>query len=115
MVRSTQRSTRHRHSPVRRAALQSCALCRDDVQWVDYKNVALLRRYMSDRGKIRARQATGNCAQHQDEISVAIKTARELILLPYAQRTVTTQSRSAKRTTTSEPLEMAGTTGGGRS
>jgi small subunit ribosomal protein S18 len=66
-----------------------CALCRDHIEWVDYKDVALLRKYMSDRGKIRSRRVTGNCAQHQRGIALAIKTARELVLLPYTQRTVT--------------------------
>jgi ribosomal protein S18 len=55
---------------------------------VDYKDVNLLRRFMSDRGKIRARRVTGNCAQHQREVATAIKTARELALLPYTHRTV---------------------------
>ena len=49
----------------------------------------MLRKYMSDRGKIRSRRVTGNCAQHQRALAQAIKTARELILLPYTQRTVT--------------------------
>jgi ribosomal protein S18 len=80
------------------------------VAWVDYKNIPLLRRYLSERGRIRARQATGNCAQHQEEISAAIKTARELVLLPYAPRT----AKEATATTTSEPLEMVGTTKGDR-
>jgi small subunit ribosomal protein S18 len=53
------------------------------VQWVDYKDVDLLRSHMSDRGKIRARHVTGTCARHQGEINVAIKTARDLVLLPY--------------------------------
>jgi hypothetical protein len=48
-----------------------------------------LRKYMSDRGKIRSRRVTGNCAQHQRALAQAIKTARELVLLPYTQRTVT--------------------------
>ena len=65
-----------------------CIFCKDRVDWVDYKDVNLLRRFMSDRGKIRARRVTGNCAQHQREVAVAIKTARELALLPYTQRTV---------------------------
>jgi small subunit ribosomal protein S18 len=65
-----------------------CIFCKGDVRWVDYKDVNLLRRFMSDRGKIRARRVTGNCAQHQRDVAVAIKTARELALLPYAQRTV---------------------------
>ncbi len=65
-----------------------CIFCKDRATWVDYKDVNLLRRFMSDRGKIRARRVTGNCSQHQRDVQVAIKTARELALLPYAQRTV---------------------------
>jgi len=73
----------------RRVKKKPCALCRDKVEWVDYKDVPMLRKYMSDRGKIRSRRVTGNCAQHQRELAQAIKTARELVLLPYTQRTVT--------------------------
>ena len=65
-----------------------CIFCKEHAVWVDYKDVNLLRRFMSDRGKIRARRVTGNCAQHQRDVQVAIKTARELALLPYTQRTV---------------------------
>jgi small subunit ribosomal protein S18 len=65
-----------------------CIFCKDHMNWVDYKDVNLLRRFMSDRGKIRARRVTGNCAQHQRDVATAIKTARELALLPYTQRTV---------------------------
>jgi len=49
----------------------------------------MLRKYMSDRGKIRARRVSGNCTQHQRDVAIAIKTARELVLLPYTQRTTT--------------------------
>src|SRR5579863_4582528 len=73
----------------RRVKKKPCAMCRDQVEWVDYKDVSALRKYMSDRGKIRSRRVTGNCAQHQREIALAIKVARELIMLPYTQRTVT--------------------------
>ena len=59
------------------------------MEWVDYKDVAMLRKYMSDRGKIRARRVSGNCTQHQRDVAIAIKTARELVLLPYTQRTTT--------------------------
>src|SRR5216110_2704490 len=65
-----------------------CIFCKEHIEWVDYKDVNLLRRFMSDRGKIRARRVSGNCAQHQRDVAVAIKTARELALLPYTQRTV---------------------------
>ena len=64
-----------------------CQFCKDKTEWIDYKDVNLLRRFMSDRGKIRARRVTGNCAQHQRDVALAIKTARELALLPYTQRT----------------------------
>jgi len=83
-------STRRTSKDVgRRVKKKPCALCRDNIEWVDYKDVSLLRKYMSDRGKIRSRRVTGNCAQHQRGIAMAIKTARELVLLPYTQRTVT--------------------------
>jgi len=65
-----------------------CQFCKEKTEWIDYKDVNLLRRFMSDRGKIRARRVSGNCAQHQRDIAVAIKTSREVALLPYTQRTV---------------------------
>ncbi len=70
----------------RRFKPKPCHFCIEKIDWIDYKDVGLLRKYVSDRGKIRARKITGTCVQHQREISVAVKTARELILLPYSQR-----------------------------
>jgi small subunit ribosomal protein S18 len=61
-----------------------CQFCATRAVWVDYKDVTTLRRLMSDRGKIKARRVTGTCRQHQRDVAVAIKTARELALLPYA-------------------------------
>lgn len=66
-----------------------CAFCQHGVGTVDYKDLAQLRKYISDRGKIRGRRVSGNCQQHQRDVTDAIKTARELALLPYTQRTVT--------------------------
>ena len=66
-----------------------CQFCRDKSVWIDYKDLNTLRKFMSDRGKIRARRVTGNCEQHQHDVAEAIKTALELVLLPYTQRTVT--------------------------
>jgi len=66
-----------------------CVFCAGKAKWVDYKDINTLRRFISDRGKIRARAVSGNCAQHQRDVAVAIKTSRELALLPYTQRTVT--------------------------
>ena len=51
---------------------------------IDYKDVATLRKFISERGKIRARRVTGNCTQHQRDVATAIKNAREMALLPYA-------------------------------
>jgi len=56
------------------------------VTWVDYKDTATLRRFISDRGKIRARRVTGACSQHQRDVAAAVKTARHLALLPYSAR-----------------------------
>jgi small subunit ribosomal protein S18 len=96
----------------RRIKKKPCALCRDSIAHVDYKDISLLRKYMSDRGKIRSRRVTGNCAQHQRGIAVAIKTARELVLLPYTQRTVT--ERPGGRGGRGGPREGRGPGGGDR-
>src|SRR5579875_3659745 len=83
--RSSKRATKEARP---RGKKRVCLFCKDHVEWVDYKDINLLRRFMSDRGKIRARRVSGNCAQHQRDVAIAIKTARELALLPYTQRTV---------------------------
>ena len=54
------------------------------VTYIDYKDTALLRKYISDRGKIRARRVSGNCTQHQRDVAVAVKNGREMALLPYS-------------------------------
>ena len=60
-----------------------CPYCRDKIEQVDYKDVGALRRFVSDRGKIRSRRITGACRRHQRQIARAVKRARELALLPY--------------------------------
>src|SRR6476646_4266854 len=72
-------------------------LNQDSIEWVDYKDVNLLRRFMSERAKIRARRVTGNNAQQQREVARAIRVAREMALLPYSVRQVTQRSRSGRR------------------
>jgi small subunit ribosomal protein S18 len=79
----------------RRAKKKISLLVTDRVEYVDWKDVNLLRRFMSDRAKIRARRVSGNNAQQQAEIARAIKNAREMALLPYASRV--TQTRGPKR------------------
>jgi len=81
----------------RRTKKRPCIFCRHQVDWVDYRDIALLTKFMSERGKIRARRVTGNCAQHQHDIAMAIKTARELALLPYTQRTTGERTQNHRR------------------
>jgi small subunit ribosomal protein S18 len=92
MARNNDRDRGKKRTPIRdtnrRGKPKICVFCRDHVTWVDYKDVNVLRRFISDRAKIKARRTTGTCTQHQRDVAVAIKTARELALLPYTQRTV---------------------------
>ena len=60
-----------------------CQFCADKAEYIDYKDVAKLRKYLTERGKISPRRATGTCAKHQRELAVAIKRARVMALLPY--------------------------------
>ena len=62
---------------------KSCYFCKEKVDEIDYKNVHQLRRYISEKGKIRSRRITGACRRHQVQLAVAIKRAREMALLPY--------------------------------
>ena len=60
-----------------------CAFCVDKIEHVDYKEVGRLRKYITERGKILPRRISGNCAHHQRQLTVAIKRARQLAMLPY--------------------------------
>ncbi len=79
----------------RRSKKRTSILNQEKVTYVDYKDVNLLRRFMSDRAKVRARRVTGNSAQQQSEVAAAIKNAREMALLPYTNRV--TQQRGGRR------------------
>ncbi|HEU4354955.1 MAG TPA: 30S ribosomal protein S18 [Actinomycetota bacterium] len=70
----------------KKAKRKVCIFCKDRVEYVDYKDVATLRKFVSERGKIRARRVSGNCAQHQRDVAAAVKNAREMALLPYSAR-----------------------------
>ena len=61
-----------------------CSFCLERTEFIDYKEVARLRRYLSDRGKILPRRMTGTCARHQRRLTVALKRARHIALLPFA-------------------------------
>ncbi len=67
-----------------RRSRKVCAFCADKSKSIDYKEVNRLRRYISERAKIEPRRKTGTCAQHQRALSVALKRARQVALLPYA-------------------------------
>jgi small subunit ribosomal protein S18 len=88
-TKGTQKSSKR---PSWRGGLQSsqrrkyCYFCKEKIDQIDYKNYNQLRRFISDRGKIRARRVTGTCRRHQRQLQVAIKRAREMALLPYVVR-----------------------------
>ena len=67
--------------PIRK---RNCYFCREKIEEVDYKNVNQLRRYVSEKGKIRSRRITGACRRHQRQVALAVKRAREMALLPYS-------------------------------
>ncbi len=73
-IKSYKRFTRKRY----------CKFCADDVDFIDYKDIRLLRPYITERGKILASRMTGNCASHQRELKRAIKRARSIALLPFS-------------------------------
>ncbi|MEI6791897.1 MAG: 30S ribosomal protein S18 [Actinomycetes bacterium] len=63
---------------------KSCACCKDKIVHIDYKDVPMLKRFTSERGKIRSRGMTGLCRRHQTQLAEAVKRSRELALIPYA-------------------------------
>ena len=67
----------------RKGRRKVCSFCVDKIDTIDYKDVAPLRRFMSERAKILPRRVTGTCARHQRELTVAIKRARQIALLPF--------------------------------
>ena len=67
----------------RRPRRKVCAFCVDKVEQIDYKDAAKLRRFTTERGKILPRRISGNCAKHQRQVTVAIKRARNIALLPF--------------------------------
>ena len=69
--------------PNRKGRRKVCAFCVDKVETIDYKDIARLRKCMTDRAKILPRRVTGTCAYHQRQLTVAIKRARYIALLPY--------------------------------
>src|SRR6266542_2781183 len=83
-----------RRRPIKK---KTSILSSESIDWVDYKDVNLLRRFMSERAKIRARRVTGNSAQQQRAVARAIRIAREMALLPYSVRQVTHRNKGKGR------------------
>jgi len=79
------KTNKRRPAPEKPVKTRKCVFCskKGKNQIIDYKDTGLLRTYISERGKIRARRVTGNCVQHQRDVATAIKNAREMALLPY--------------------------------
>ena len=69
--------------PIRKVKKKVCVFCKEKIAYVDYQDTGLLRKFISDRGKIRARRVSGNCTQHQRDVAMAVKNSREMALLPY--------------------------------
>src|SRR5215213_3210612 len=90
-----------RRRPIKK---KTSILSSESIDWVDYKDVNLLRRFMSERAKIRARRVTGNSAQQQRAVARAIRVAREMALLPYSVRQVT-QRKGGRRGRDREPRD----------
>jgi small subunit ribosomal protein S18 len=74
-----------------------CHFCKDKVEEVDYKNANALRRYISEKGKIRSRRITGACRRHQVQVATAVKRAREMALLPYVAEGADDRERGGGR------------------
>ena len=74
-----------KYSFFKKAQKRICVFCADKIV-ADYKNVELLKRFISEQGKILPRRVTGNCAKHQRTLAIAVKRAREIGLLPYVAK-----------------------------
>ena len=75
---------RVRRPRARKPPRKACQFCVDKIEHIDYKDLARLRRFVTERGKILPRRMSGNCAKHQRQLSIAIKRARHIALLPYS-------------------------------
>lgn len=78
-----ERENRNNSRGGRRSRRKVCAFCVDRIDYIDYKDLARIRKNMSERGKILPRRVTGTCARHQRQLTQAIKRARHIALLPY--------------------------------
>lgn len=78
---------------MRRQKKRICFFCKDKVDYVDYKDLDMLRSYVSDKGKIKPKRVTGTCPRHQKRLERAVKNAREMALIPYTMRQASSNGR----------------------
>ena len=96
--KSQQQSQRRRPGgPQGQIRRRNCFFCKEHIAEIDYKNVNQLRRYVSEKGKIRSRRITGACRRHQVQVATAVKRAREMALLPYVAEGSESGERGGRR------------------
>ena len=95
--RTPQQTSRKRPAASTAIKRRNCFFCKEHVAEIDYKNVNQLRRYVSEKGKIRSRRITGACRRHQVQIAQAVKRAREMALLPYVAEGPEERERGGRR------------------
>ena len=83
MARERTQQRKRPGGPAGQVKRRNCFFCKEKIDEIDYKNVNQLRRYISEKGKIRSRRITGACRRHQGQVAQAVKRAREMALLPY--------------------------------
>ncbi len=74
-----------------------CPFCKEKITYIDYKDTKLLRKYVTDRGKIKPRRVTGLCAQHQKDVANAVKRARTMALMPFAVNVISKRGDRRRR------------------
>jgi small subunit ribosomal protein S18 len=84
--KSTSGQQQQQSSLTLRQRKRFCYFCKENINTIDYKNVGMLKKFVSDKSKIRPKRSTGNCVQHQKMIAAAIKRAREMALMSYFKR-----------------------------
>ena len=95
--RTQQQQRKRPGGPAAAIKRRNCYFCKDKIAEIDYKNVNQLRRYISEKGKIRSRRITGACRRHQVQVATAVKRAREMALLPYVAEGAEDRERGGGR------------------
>ena len=94
--KTQQQRGRRPGGPAGQIKRRNCFFCKEHIAEIDYKNVNQLRRYISEKGKIRSRRISGACRRHQVQVAQAVKRAREMALLPYVAEGVEGSERESR-------------------